>query len=143
MPNVYNRLGVQFEYPENWTVEDEGSHADYAAVSVASPGGAFWSLTIHPASADLYNLIDTVLDCLREEYRDLESEPIEERIAGWDVVGYDVNFFCMDLTNTAMIRAVQTPRATYLLLCQAEDREFVLAGPVFLAMTLSLLQGDI
>ena len=62
-------------------------------------------------------------------------------VAGHGLVGYDLNFFFLDLTNTACVRSLRTDQATYTIFCQAEDREFVQIRPVFLAMTTSLLSN--
>ena len=50
-----------------------------------------------------------------------------------------MNFYCLDLTNTAMVRACTTPGGAYLILCQADDREFEQVAGVFQAITHSLL----
>lgn len=63
-----------------------------------------------------------------------------EKIGKIELVGFDVNFYCLDLTNTAWIRAGSTAAATYLILCQAEDREFSEVADIFRAMTASLLK---
>ena len=44
-------------------------------------------------------------------------------MAGQDLTGYDMNFYCLDLTNTAQVRTYSTPEAAYVIFCQAEDRE--------------------
>ena len=56
--------------------------------------------------------------------------------------GFNVNFICLDLTVTAWLRGLRTRKASYLLLCQAEDRELPIVGPVFRAMWISLLRND-
>ena len=61
-------------------------------------------------------------------------------MAGEELVGYDLNFYCLDLTNTAQIRAFRRNEKIYLVLFQAEDREYEHIEPVFRAMTRSLVQ---
>ncbi len=141
MPALYDHLGVRFQYPDNWILEGEPAGRDHTSVTVVSPQGAFWSLTIHPASEDLAGLLRVVLDALRAEYQELDAERAVQAIGGRQLVGYDVNFYCLDLTNTAQVRGFQTDRATYVLLCQAEDRDFTAVERVFLAMTTSLMAG--
>jgi hypothetical protein len=140
VPAVFDKLGIRFHYPENWKLDEESAHQGPTSVTVISPGGAFWTLSLHPVSADLPRLTRAVLEALREEYKELDAEPIEEVVCDHELVGYDVNFYWLDLTNTALVRAFRTPRATCVLLCQAEDREFVQVERVFLAMTTSLLR---
>jgi len=67
--------------------------------------------------------------------------PTREVIAGHEMVGYDLSFFYMDLTNTALVRCLRSDRATYAVFCQAEDREFDEVRTVFQAITASLLSG--
>jgi hypothetical protein len=55
------------------------------------------------------------------------------------VTGFDLNFYYLDLTNTACVRCLRTERATYAVFSQAEDREFAEIQRVFLAITTSLL----
>ena len=64
-----------------------------------------------------------------------------EMIAGYDLVGFDLNFFCLDLTNTACIRSLRVDQTTFTIFCQAEDNEYGEISPVFRAMTVTLLQS--
>ena len=54
--------------------------------------------------------------------------------------GYDLTFFCLDLINTACVRVCRTPSASYLIVYQAEDRDFEKLHAVFQALTVSLLK---
>jgi len=56
-------------------------------------------------------------------------------------VGYDLNFYCLDLTSSAAVRSVRRPDGTYTFFWQAEDRELEQFQPVFEAMMVSLLKG--
>ena len=58
---------------------------------------------------------------MQKEYEDLESREAVETIAGRELIGYDLNFFFMDYTNTASVRCLRTKTATYAVFCQAED----------------------
>ena len=137
MSAVYDKQGLHFEYPENWTLDE--SAATDGEVTVNSPGGGFWSVVVCGSADDPRKYAESSLSAMREEYEQLDVEPVEETVAGHRLTGYDLNFFCMDLTNSARIRAVRTLDAVLLILCQAEDREFDHAAPVYAAMTTSLL----
>jgi hypothetical protein len=76
---------------------------------------------------------------MRKEYQDLDSETAADKIGGRPLTGFDLNFYCLDLTNTAQVRTLETPDAIYLLLCQAEDREWERVAPVFAAITASFV----
>ena len=139
MPGAYDKLGIQFQYPESWRLDEAEALAGEQSVTVYSPGGAFWSVMIHPATQDLQAVADAALETMKQVYADLDAEAVRETVAGVDLLGYDVNFYCLDLTNTALVRAGRTPRAAFLILCQAEDREFDQVENVFRAITQSLL----
>jgi hypothetical protein len=139
MPGVYEKMGIRFLYPENWIVDEEEAPQDSFAVTVYSPRGAFWSIVAHPASSDPKALATAALKTLQTEYPDSEAEPVAEQIGGQTIDGYDLSFFYLDFTNTALIRGFRTASASCLVLCQAEDREFVELAPVFRAITTSLL----
>ena len=39
MPATFNKLGLRFTYPENWTIDESEALEGAAAVTVFSPGG--------------------------------------------------------------------------------------------------------
>ena len=140
MPGVFEKLGVRFQYPDNWTLDESEAQEQRNAVSVHSPdGGAFWSLMICDPGEDPAELARQVVSAMKAEYEDFEFAPLEETIAGRPSVGFEMNFYCLDLTSTAQVRGVSTPTGTLIIHCQAEDQEFEEFGRVFQAMTLSLL----
>jgi hypothetical protein len=141
MPAQFNRFGITFQYPENWSLDEADAVAGRESVTVNSPGGGFWSVAVHSRTSDPEELAGTVLAAMGEEYEGLESSPARETIAGCETVGYDLNFFCLDLTNTARVRCLRTSRRAYTIFCQAEDHEFDRIAPVFQAITTSLLLG--
>jgi hypothetical protein len=145
MPAVYDSLGVRFLYPENWTLEDGSDDetapdAKHNAVSIYSPGGAFWSLSIYPPNQGATDLAAEVMRALRGEYNDMDVSTVTEAVEGQDLIGYDMNFIFLDMTSTAIVRAFQTPRATYVLYYQSEDRELEQIRPVFDAISASFLR---
>lgn len=133
----FDRFGLAFEYPDNWSVDTDDAADRYATVTVYAPEGGFWSVSGHAPGGDPTALTDAVVGQMREEYRDLDSEPATEVVAGHALRGQDMNFYCLDLTNTAQVRTLQTPQALYLIFCQAEDREWERIAAVFAAMTAS------
>jgi hypothetical protein len=166
MASVCEIWGLRIEYPENWTLDapdespareadDDAQYRDEAVwsgddpsaappvqqVVISGPGTAFWQLSRHPLDASQERLFDEALSALRAEYREIEVEPLREQIADLDWAGYDVNFYCLDLTVTVEMRALRTPDALLIMLCQAEDREWRLAGLVFRAMNTSMVRS--
>jgi hypothetical protein len=141
MPALFDKLGIRFQYPENWTLEAEEASEAKQAVSVYSPDGAFWTVMRHAADADAAELAEAAMLAMREEYDEIDSEAATEELVGFELSGYDLNFYCLDLTNTAWIRVGRNADATFLIIYQAEDRDFSKILPVFQAMTASLLSA--
>jgi hypothetical protein len=137
----FDRFGLAFDYPDNWSVDISDSGGRHAAVTVQSPEGAFWSVSGHAPGGDASELAAAVLGQMTDEYRELDSEAAEDEVAAHRLLGYDMNFYCLDLTNTAHVRTLETPAAIYLLFCQAEDRDWDRLAPVFAAMTASFVAG--
>ncbi len=135
----YDKLGIQFQYPSNWRLDESDALDGYRTVSVYSPGGAFWTVTIHSPDVQPQDLARHALATMKQEYDELDGEAVEEQVAGRQIVGYDINFYCLDLTNTSHVRSFSTPQAAYLLWCQADDREFVRVEEVLRAITFSFL----
>jgi len=137
MPAVYEKMGIRFFYPDNWTL-DEDDAAEGNSVSVYSPEGSFWSVVLDELG-EPGEMALTAMRAIKQEYEQVEAEPVSETIAGQAVSGYDLNFYCLDLTNTALVRGFRTKRGGCVVVCQAEDRDFTQVEPVFRAITTSLL----
>ena len=139
MPAHFDGLGIAFQYPDNWTLDDSDALLGRKSVTVYSPGGAFWSVAIHSGTAEPAKLTAAVVETMKHEYQGLEAQEIEESVAGHTLAGYDLAFYCLDLTNTADVRGLRFAGATYTIYCQAEDREYEHVKRVFQAMTITLL----
>ena len=140
MPAAFDKWGIHFDYPDNWSVDEQGDEENPQVV-IAAPETAFWHLSKHPRAVDLETLFDEALAAMRTDYKEMEVSPAEDQIEGRPLGGFDVNFYCLDLTITTWLRGFQTDEATFLLMCQAEDRELRTTGPVFRAMWTSLFRG--
>ena len=139
MPSEFKGLGISFLYPENWTLDEERTARGRGAVTIYSPGGAFLSISVYPRGSDPIALAKQAVEGVQEEYAEVDVEEAQETVSGRDLVGFDLNFFCMDLTTTAKVRCLRGRRATYVVFCQAEDRDFERLANVFQAITVSLL----
>lgn len=139
MAAKYDRLGVCFLYPENWTVSEEQAEEFPLSVTLQSPTGAFWTLHIYRRPADVAALVEESLAAMQAIYEGLEAEPVSDEFAGHEASGYDMSFFCLDFVVAAKIRGILTDGSGYLVLCQAESRDFDELDQVFRAMTISLL----
>jgi len=147
MPRTYHNLGLSFQYPDNWLLDESDANAESTdigeshSISVSSPGGAFWTLVKHHVSQEPARALETGLAAMREVYPDLDVERTEEEIAGHRLSGYELNFICLDLTNTAVLQSFRTPAGSFLIMYQADDREFAQVKHVFDAITISLLKS--
>jgi hypothetical protein len=139
MSGVYDREGVKFLFPENWELSDEGAGELPRVISLQSPTSGFWSLHVYEGATEPDELASQVRDTMREEYDSLEAEPANERMGQTDTVGYDLEFYCLDMVATARVRAFRSGQFTFLMLAQAESRDFEKLADVFRAMTVSLL----
>lgn len=139
MTAYYEKLGIKFQYPENWTLDEGEALEGEQSVSVYSPSGAFWSVMVRPPSQEPEELVDTALRTMKQMYDELDAEAVEESIGDLDWIGCDINFYCLDLTNTASVRSARTPHSSVLVLWQATDQELAEVEAVFQAMTRSLL----
>lgn len=140
MTAVYDQVGVRFLYPENWELADEPESDLPRVTSVTSPTGGFWALHVYEATSDPGDLADEVLASMRQEYDSLESERVTEQIGSVQAVGYDLEFYVLDFVASARVRAFRHQDRTYLVLAQAESRDFDNLADVFRAITLSLLR---
>lgn len=141
MPAQFDGFGISFQYPDNWTLDDSDAVLGRMSVTVFSPNGAFWTVAVYSDDAEPSELAAAVVGAMKQEYQGLEAEAIEETVAGHTLVGYDLAFYCLDLTNTAHVRSLRSSHIAYMVYCQAEDREHQRVGRVFEAMTVSLLNS--
>ena len=138
--SVYEKQGLRFAYPENWTAEEDSDSNATAAATVTSPDTAFWTVMYYRGDHDAEQLTEAVLEAFKAEYPQLEVDPADDLDSDGASFGFDLSFSYVDLLSTAMIRSFDQPDGTYLVLCQAEDHELEAVEPVFAAMTASLMK---
>jgi hypothetical protein len=140
MTATYRNFGIEFLYPENWSVTDEQASGWPRCVVLQSPEGSIFVLQAHPSTPPL-ELANEVLKTMREEYPSLEAEPAIEQIEDVDLIGYDLNFYCLDLVVSARVRAAPVGECTYVWFFQGESRDFDRSAPVCLAIETGLLRN--
>jgi hypothetical protein len=136
---IYDKLDVRFHYPENWEVSDEQADEWPRAVTIQSPGTAFWSLHIYSLPASPVDLAAEAMRALKQEYEGVHVETLQCDVAGHEALGYEMDFHYLDLIVRARVLGIQQADRVFLILTQAEDGEFEGLERVFLAMTTSLL----
>lgn len=142
MTAVFDRHGLKFQYPENWTLTEEiADGEEVVEIQLQSPGGAIWSLTVLNGDASGESLIDEVLESLKTQYEGTESEPASEQVGDFRMEGFDSYFYCLDLLVSNRIRFVEHDGLRLLFMTQAESREFDRQELVFSAITTSLLRS--
>ena len=143
MPAVFERFGVRFLYPENWSLMDLEVEDWPRSVTVQSQETGFWSLHVYPPMQSPMPIVDELVSAIREEFSDLEVLPASETLDDTPVAGVDIAFFYLDLLVEAKIRYVQTPSGTLIWHYQAESQEFEEIERVFQAIAVSLLQTQV
>jgi hypothetical protein len=143
MSATYENFGLSFMYPENWQLADESGEVDAGpkTVTVQSPSGGFWSLHVYQPASDPLDLANQVRLTMETEYEGLEAHPASEEIGSAKLIGYDMDFYCLDFVVTAQVRSLRVGGRAYVLFCQAESRVFDKLLPGFQARTVSLLRG--
>jgi hypothetical protein len=118
---VYEDHGVRFEYPSDWTV-DVTDDDEVTTVDLQHPEGiAFVLVRIDESCSDPAETADLALEAMREEYPELDSAEVTERLGPHIVTGHDVEFFSLDVANAASIRSFRAPRRTVLVFGQWSD----------------------
>lgn len=119
---VYDDHGIRFRYPPFWEVQEQ-ENEDQLMITVSSPGTSFWSVGLFHAKPSPAEVAEAVLSALREEYEELDAYAVHEEFCHSPAIGYDIEFFCMELLNSAWIRAFEARDFTVLVLYQADDTE--------------------
>ena len=142
MTAVYDKLGLNFKYPENWKLTDSADDSIPHEITVDSPdGAAMWSVHIYPDGTHPDQLLEQTWETLRETYPDLELSDLEASSNEQSIEGQEALFYCLDFLVRARLQVFEKDQRRVLAWYQAEDREFEKMELVFQAMTTSLLQS--
>jgi hypothetical protein len=142
MAKTFDVSGISFQYPDDWSLEQEDTEAGWTA-SLYSPDTAFMLLSLREDCDDPAQLADETLGALREDYPDLESESCIDTLAGQPAVGHEIHFFSLDLTATCRTRCVLGPTGALLVLCQSGDLDLEAHEPIFDAVCKSIRFEDL
>jgi len=142
MTAVYDKLGLKFLYPENWTLIDESDSEIPHAITLETPDGACsWAVHAYQPDVDRDAVLKDTLATLQETYEDLEIASFEDELGPILASGVEAMFYCLDFLIRARLLVVNTREHLLLFWFQAEDREYDKQNAVFKAMSISLLQS--
>jgi hypothetical protein len=144
MIQSFERDGVRFQYPENWTVEAaEGEPGEGGwTVSVQSPQTAFLLVSLRPDADDPAQLADQTLEAMRAEYKELDTENVVETLGGVVAVGHDIDFLTVDTAIVCRTRCLETPAGPLLVMAQTSEYDRGRNDPILRAICASLRVED-
>ena len=137
-----NQDDLCFSFPESWKLDKGDSLSDTDSVTVVSPEGGFWCVRRDLRDTANKVVFEHAVAAMREVYPELEVEQVVDHIAGSELTGRDMHFFCLDLSGTASVRIWQTSSGNYVIFSQAEDEQLEQLKPIFNAITTSLIRGS-
>lgn len=137
MPGIFENDVVSFQYPENWPLDRQETEEGWT-VSVQSPGTAFLLVSGYTERPEVDEVLRTTLIAMQQDYPELESDAVSEKLAGHASKGYDMNFLSLDTVNVCTIRAFRTPDCTVLVLAQSSSFDTPTHLAVLEAMRVSL-----
>jgi hypothetical protein len=118
----FERDGISLRCPQGWTMSTETTR-DGWTVTLQSDSTAFVLVTLLTRRTPPAHAAQTVLRALQADYRELESRPCTEIVADREAVGYEVDFFALDLLVRAKVLALACTAGTLCILQQLADSE--------------------
>jgi hypothetical protein len=119
---VYAAHGIRFRYPAAWQLTEQEAGGE-VSIAVSSPETSFWSLSLFFDRPQPEQVMESALDAFREEYDEIDIYPVSANLCRQKNLARDVEFVCLDLLNSAFLRAFRTARFTALVLYQGTDHE--------------------
>ena len=121
---IYERNGIRFQYPSNWSLDFEDGDEGWTA-TVQSNELAFVLVSLRADADTPAMLADEALAALQEEYKELDAENYVGAFQGLPAIGHDVNFLTVDTAIECRTRAVESPAGPLLVMTQVSeyDRE--------------------
>lgn len=130
MTNQYDADGIGFLYPADWHIREE--HAEQStSIELTGPATATCSVVLLRDGPDPERVVDAVVEAFVEEYDEVDRYEIHEQINDWPSVGCDLDFFCLELCNSAGVRAFRAGHVTALLMFQANGDDLDCARRAF------------
>ena len=135
----FERDGVRFEYPQNWTAEfAEDDESGGWSITVESPDTAFVLVSLRPDAETPADLADQTLVALREEYQELDVQDTLQALAGLPAIGHEIDFLTLDTPITCRTLCIDTPAGPLLVMCQTSEDDREANEPLLRAVCASL-----
>lgn len=138
---TYKSHGLSFRYPGDWQLSEE-KDGDQIAITVSSPGTAFWTMSLFSGCPEPEDVIAAVLDAFHEEYTELDEYQAKVQLCKRPTVARDIDFVCLELLNSARARAFRTTECTVMVLYQWTEGEREDFEPILERITRSLSCTD-
>ncbi|MDA7884855.1 hypothetical protein N9B31_09450 [Mariniblastus sp.] len=141
MTAKYDKLGLEFLYPENWKLIDDVSGSPQVITLETPDGSTTWSVHLYPRETDVDLILKEAIDSLQQTYEDIEISPCENSFGDTANRGVEALFYCLDFLIRAELQIVNTEERCLMFWTQAEDRDYDKQKLVFKAIAISLLQS--
>lgn len=96
-------------------------------------------LTIFSDRPDPQEILDSVLQAYREDYKDIDIYPLPVGGGLLPAVGAELDFVYLDLVNSVVVHAFQTEDLSAAVIYQGTDQELEFLREKFDAVTESLV----
>lgn len=133
----YASHGLRFSYPDIWEVNEE-TDGDDVLITVAPKETSFWLLRIMPACPPPPQVVNSCVEAFQQEYEESETSEASVQISGMPAYCTELEFVCLELTNSVGLASVRTTDFTLLVWWQGTDHELKDVRPIFDHMTRSV-----
>jgi hypothetical protein len=137
MHQMFCAHGLRFLYPDDWSLNEQTDQQE-VTVTVAGPHTSFWSISLYYERPPTESVMAAALDAFRNEYENLDLYPAQAALCERPTVAYDLDFVCLELINSAFLRAFRTGQFTALVLYQGTDQELDETRDILEAISRSL-----
>lgn len=140
MPATFDSFGLQFLYPDNWTVVERDEDDGTDGVTLELPTGGFLSVDRERQGTLDEEVIEEVLEAIEAEYDEVERGNVVLDGAGEDEIAIDFRFYYLDLLIVSRLVLLTIKGTRYFVQFQAESRDFD-ANELVLAAILQQLRN--
>ena len=120
--SIFEEHGISLEYPDDWALTEESADGQLA-ISIESPGSAFWMLSVIKGRPSAEDVVAAALESFQREYDNRDVYESAEQICLLPTVACDIDFECVEMLNHAAFRACETDAATLFVMHQCPQTE--------------------